>query len=112
MSLDVTSVGALGAALAPPPQPAPVRPAPAARVTPPPVVVDTLPDRPPPEVLEAMEAAARALERMRQLGRALRFSRDEESGELTIEVRTLDGELLATIPPDKLLDLITEGTAP
>lgn len=109
MSLDVTTVGAVGVAL-PPYEPAAARPAAPARVTPP-VVVETR-SGPPPEVIEAMEAAARALERLRELGRELRFSRDEESGELTIEVRTLDGKLLATIPPSKLLDLITEGNAP
>jgi FlaG protein len=113
MSLDVTTVGAVGHVAA---QHAPdggPRRARASVEAAPAVIVDTIPQRPPPEVLEAMGAASRALAHMHAHGRELRFAHDEDTGVLSIEVRDLDGNLLRTIPPSKLLDLIaSRGTLP
>jgi hypothetical protein len=108
MNLDVTSVATVGLSVAQQ-DAAQRRVRPPAQVTPP-VIVDAIPERPPAEVLEAMGAASRALRQMHAQGRELRFSHDEETGVLSIEVRDLDGNLLRTIPPSKLLDMISRGT--
>jgi hypothetical protein len=65
---------------------------------------------PPSELLSEVDAA---WERARQLAaedRELHFSHDAASGRLVIEVRTLRGEVLGTVPPSRVLDII--GGAP
>ena len=42
-------------------------------------------------------------------GRELHFSTDEDTGRVIIEVRTMDGEVLRTIPPSQALDVISGG---
>lgn len=69
-----------------------------------------VPDGPPPEVLEAMNAAARCFEELHEQGRELRFAHDPESGRVTIDVCDLDGNVLRAIPPSRVLDLA--GGAP
>jgi flagellar protein FlaG len=69
-----------------------------------------IPSSPPQEVLDAMDAASRAYQRLRADGRELRFAQDADTGHMTIEVRDLDGNLLRTIPPSRLLDVATGGT--
>lgn len=108
MNLDVTPVGSVGLSAAQQ-DAAPRRARQPAQVTPP-VVVDTIPERPPSEVLDAIAAASRALEHMHAQGRELRFAHDDDTGVLSIEVWDLDGNLLRTIPPSKLLDMISRGT--
>lgn len=109
MNLDVAPVGPssystpLGAT---PPVPRSLQPAPAVRAD---VSSDAIPASPPQEVLDAMDAASRAYQALRAQGRELRFAQDETNGHLTIEVRDLDGNLLRTIPPGKLLDVATGG---
>jgi len=73
------------------------------------VSVDTIPASPPQDVLDAMDAASRAYQVLRAQGRELRFSQDDGTGRLVIEVRDLDGNLLRRIPPSKLLDVTTNG---
>lgn len=68
-----------------------------------------IPPNPPQEVLDAMDAASRAYQRLRADGRELRFAQDADTGRMTIEVRDLDGNLLRSIPPSKLLDVATGG---
>jgi len=108
MNLDVAPVGP--STYSPfngtPSLPRPLQSAPAVRAD---VSVDTIPDSPPQEVLDAMDAASRAYQKLRAQGRELRFARDADSGRLTIEVHDLDGNLLRTIPPSKLLDVATRG---
>jgi len=82
------------------------RPAPVGRDT---AHFGEIPPSPPQEVLDAMDAAARAYQRLRADGRELRFARNAETGHMTIEVRDLDGNLLRTIPPSRLLDVATGG---
>ncbi len=57
-----------------------------------------------------MDAASRAYQRLRADGRELRFAQNADTGRMTIEVRDLDGNLLRTIPPSRLLDVATGGT--
>jgi flagellar protein FlaG len=108
MNLDVAPVGPStyspfnGA----PSLPRPLQSAPSVRAD---VSGDTIPDSPPQEVLDAMDAASRAYQKLRAQGRELRFAQDADTGRLTIEVHDLDGNLLRTIPPSKLLDVATRG---
>lgn len=69
----------------------------------------TIPQSPPQEVLDAMDAASRAYQTLRSQGRELRFAQDADTGRMSIEVFDLDGNLLRTIPPSKLLDVATGG---
>ncbi len=59
---------------------------------------------PPPEVSAEVQAAARAADRLHQLGRQLRFERDTDSGRIVIEVRDLDGNVLRRVPPTEVFD--------
>jgi len=109
MNLDVAPVGPSSCSPAhgmPSPLPRPLQPAAAARAD---LSAGAIPAAPPPEVLDAISAAARAYQTLRAQGRELRFARDADSGRLTIEVRDLDGRLLRKIPPSKLLDVATGG---
>ena len=64
-----------------------------------------VPDGPPPEVLEAMNAAGRVLEQLHEQGRELRFGQDPDGGRVTIDVCDLDGNVLRSIPPSRMLDI-------
>jgi flagellar protein FlaG len=95
---------------------APVRPsAPVAEPTPgvKPVfgvdVSDVIPASPPPEVLAEVDAAWERAAELAAQNRELHFKHDEVSGRTIIEVRTLDGEVLRTIPPSKMLDVMSGG---
>lgn len=68
-----------------------------------------VPASPPPEVLEAMDAAARAARELHAQGRELRFATGEDG--LRIELCDLDGNVLRTIPPGEALD-IASGSQP
>jgi flagellar protein FlaG len=103
MGIDVTAIGSTGPE---PPLERAARPAPAvfdaAAISP-----GEVPDGPPPEVLDAVGAAARAYEELHAEGRELRFDLDADSGHVTVEVRDLDGHVLRTIPPSQALDVAT-----
>lgn len=73
------------------------------------VTVDTLPSRPPVEVLKEMEAASRRYDELRSQQRELHFAHDETSNRVVVEVRDLEGNVLRTIPPSKALDVIAGG---
>lgn len=64
----------------------------------------------PPEVRAEMHAAARAADRLREMGRQLHFERDEESGRIRIEVRDLDGNVLRRVPPGEVFDFASGRT--
>ena len=70
--------------------------------------VDVMPKSPPPDVLDEVDAA---WERAQELAanRELHFRRDKRTGRTIIEVHTLDGEVLCTIPPSRLLDVMAGG---
>ena len=71
--------------------------------------VDTLPSRPPAEVLEEMDAASRRYDELRAQQRVLHFTHDPHQNRVVVEVRDLDGNVLRTIPPSKALDVIAGG---
>jgi hypothetical protein len=71
--------------------------------------VDVIPASPPPEVLAEVVAARERVAQLTAANRELHFRRDEQSGRTIIEVRTLDGEVLRTIPPSRLLDVMNGG---
>lgn len=64
---------------------------------------DLIPATPPPEVLAEVDAAWERAAQLAAENRELHFSRDPGSGRTVIEVRSLDGEVLKTIPPAKVL---------
>lgn len=68
-----------------------------------------IPASPPPEVLEAMDAAGRVARELHETGRELRFTPppEGEHGRVRVEVCDLDGNVLRTIPPSELLDIAT-----
>jgi flagellar protein FlaG len=84
---------------------APAAPDPVADVD----VSDVIPLSPPPEVLAEVDAAWQRAAELAAQNRELHFRRDEASGRTIIEVRTLDGEVLRTIPPSQMLDLMSGG---
>jgi hypothetical protein len=61
-------------------------------------------EAPPPEVLEEIAAAGRTNEELRAAGRQVRFIQDE-SQNITIELRGPQGELLRTLSVAEALDL-------
>lgn len=65
----------------------------------------TIPPSPPPEVLEAIAAAAEAYDRLEASGRQLHFSADEETGQLTVQLLDLERNLIGTVPVASVLDL-------
>jgi flagellar protein FlaG len=67
---------------------------------------DTMPSRPPAEVLAEMEAASRRYDELRSQQRELHFTRDEAANRVVVEVRDLEGNVVRTIPPSKALDVI------
>ena len=75
-----------------------------------PDVSDVIPASPPPEVLAEVDAAWERAGDLAAQNRELHFARDEASGRLVIEVRTLDGEVLRTIPPSEALNVMSGGT--
>ncbi len=62
-----------------------------------------VPASPPPEVLEAMDAAGRAARELHEQGRELRFVSGDDG--LRIELCDLDGNVLRTVPPGEVLDV-------
>jgi flagellar protein FlaG len=70
---------------------------------------DVIPASPPPEVLAEVDAAWERAAALAAQNRELHFRHDQESGRTIIEVRTLEGEVLRTIPPSKLLDVMSGG---
>ncbi|MFL5816410.1 MAG: hypothetical protein ACJ76L_02300 [Conexibacter sp.] len=73
------------------------------------VSTGNVPPSPPPEVLEAMDAAGRVARELHATGRELRFVPPQggAGGRIRVEVRDLDGNVLREIPPSELLDVAT-----
>jgi hypothetical protein len=68
------------------------------------VNVSTLPASPPPAVLEDMHEAARVAEQLRAQKRELHFE-CTGNGQVIVQVRDLDGNVIRTIPPAKALEV-------
>lgn len=69
-----------------------------------------IPASPPPEVLDAMGAAADAYDRLKTAGRRLHFETDAVTGRVTAQLLDPDGNVVTTLPPSKVLDLASGGT--
>ena len=67
--------------------------------------VDAIPASPPPEVIDEMLAAQRAIDEMHARGRTLHFAMDGRR--VRIEVHDLDGNVLKEIPPSRALEVAT-----
>lgn len=67
--------------------------------------VDAIPASPPPEVIDEMLAAQRAINDMHARGRTLHFAMD--GTRVRIEVQDLDGNVLKEIPPSRALEVAT-----
>jgi hypothetical protein len=67
------------------------------------VTVDAIPSAPPPEVMDEVLAAQRAIEEMHDRGRTLHFSMD--SGRVTILLQDLDGNVIKEVPSSKAVDI-------
>lgn len=64
----------------------------------------------PDAVRDAIVAAGQVAERLAAQGRQLHFSTDPGSGDVVIEVQDLDGKVLGTIAPTKVLELAAGGS--
>lgn len=96
MSLGIPPTGSTPApldGLAVPPVPPGAVPAPA------PPVLDAAATAPGEDRVETSPAYRRAID-LALDSRELRFSRDQETGRIVVEVRTLDGETVRIIPDD------------
>jgi len=67
------------------------------------VTVDAIPSAPPPEVIDEVLAAQRAIEEMHDRGRTLHFSMD--SGRVKILLQDLDGNVIKEVPSSKVVDI-------
>jgi hypothetical protein len=74
------------------------------------VMVDAVPAAPPPEVLEAISAAASAYDRLTDGGVQLHFHLDDHTGKVTTQVYDRYGTVLGTLLPSQVLDVATTGT--
>lgn len=101
MSLDVTPIGPVDPTGVPTAAPRPRTPVEADRAT----ISPDVPASPPPEVLDAIGAAARRYDELRAQGRELRFELGEQG--LTVGVHDRDGTLLRTLKPSEALDVAT-----
>ena len=70
-----------------------------------------IPASPPAEVLDAVGAAADAVDAMARENRELHFERDPDSGRVVVQVRNLaTREVLRTIPSSEALGLLSGGS--
>jgi flagellar protein FlaG len=70
---------------------------------------DVITASPPPEAQAAVDAAWARAAQLASENRELHFTHDKASGRVIIEVCTLDGEVLRTIPPARALDVMSGG---
>jgi hypothetical protein len=66
-----------------------------------------IPDCPPADLLDAINGAAEAYERLAASGRRLHFETDSDTGKLSIQVLDLEGRALGTIAARKVLDVVS-----
>jgi hypothetical protein len=74
------------------------------------LTADTVPAAPPPEVLDAVGAAARAYDRLTADGVQLHFHVDEQTGDVAAHVYDTQGTVLGSLTSSQVLDLATTGT--
>jgi len=69
----------------------------------------SFPPSPPSAVLDEIGAAADRAEELAIVNRQLHFSKDEASGRVIIEVRDFEGNVIRTIPPSEVFDVLAGG---
>jgi hypothetical protein len=67
---------------------------------------DGIPSEPPAEVRAAVDAAWRRGAELAARGKELHFASDPHSGRLVVQLRTLAGEVLQTLSPSAVFDVI------
>jgi uncharacterized FlaG/YvyC family protein len=72
-------------------------------------IVGTIPPVPTAEARAEVDRAAERVDELRADGRELHFSTDPTSSRVIIEVRDLEGNVLKTIPPSKVLHVMAGG---
>jgi len=75
------------------------------------VFSSSVPASPPPEVLSAIDNAARVLEELASKRVNLHFEYDDRSNRVRVQVLDQDGKLLREIPPTQFAD-IASGVEP
>jgi hypothetical protein len=71
----------------------------------------SIPASPPPEVLDAIGAAADRVDELAGQDRELHFHADESTGRVIVQVRDLaSGEVIRTIPPSGALTVLSGGS--
>jgi uncharacterized FlaG/YvyC family protein len=70
-------------------------------------IVGEVPLAPTPEAREMVDRAAERVDELAERNRELHFSRDETTNRVVIEVRDLDGNVIKTIPPAKVLEIMS-----
>lgn len=75
-----------------------------------PVSLETFPSAPPPEVLDQMAATAQAYENLHAGGGELRFTYDEQSGRMLIQVRDLGGAPLRAVSASEAIAIAAGGS--
>jgi flagellar protein FlaG len=73
-------------------------------------VLGDVPPAPPREVRAEVDRAAEIAADLAARNRELHFSTDKDTGRVVIQVRDLDGNVIRTIPPSRVLDVMS-GTA-
>lgn len=69
--------------------------------------VDPKASSPPPEVLDAIGAAARAYDRLTTSGVQLHFRVDDQTGKVAVHVYDMQGSVLGSLALSQVLDLAT-----
>jgi hypothetical protein len=69
----------------------------------------SIPSSPPSELYKEMAAASRRVDELAAEGRELHFSSEEDTGRIIVEVRDLEGNVIRTIPPSKMLEIMSGG---
>jgi hypothetical protein len=75
------------------------------------VEVHTMPLSPPPEVMDAISAAAEAYDQLEASGRQIQFTTDPATGRVSAQLQDLDGNTLSALSPSQVL-AIADGDTP
>jgi hypothetical protein len=70
-----------------------------------PVIVDTIPATPPPDVLAAVQTASQSYDQLAATGHQVHFASDPQNGRLSIQVLDMAGAHVSTITPTKTLEI-------
>ena len=107
MSIELPHVGKVQQTSAPAASAGPAGdPAGVERLSPPVDVQLSIPASPPEQLRDEMAAAAQRVDQLRDQGRELHFERDHETGRVVVQVLDLNGNVLRTIPPSQMLDVL------